>query len=56
MNIIFGIKESLDHKQREHSKIYQELGGVLEKIRNSEEQLKSNEHVLEELSFKRLCV
>ena len=45
------LKNSLESKQTELSKIDQELGGIQEKINNAEKQLKKNIQTLEELSF-----
>ncbi|HXV66131.1 MAG TPA: SMC family ATPase [Nitrosopumilaceae archaeon] len=47
----FDLKESLEHKQLELSSIDQKLGGILEKIRNNENQLEKNNHTLKELTY-----
>ena len=50
-NVFSRLKDSLDHKQNELSKIDQELGGIQQKIMNAEKQLQKNNQVLKELSF-----
>ncbi len=45
------LKDSLDDKQHELSEIDQKLGGIIEKIRNSEELVEKNSLVIKELQF-----